>query len=68
MSKFHFTGSNHGGKITGIDIQFNDSSPEKLIGWALGRWIARSKIKSITITTLQKRARKEVLDTADSVV
>ena len=64
MSTFHFTGSNHGGEITGIDIQFKGArykGLEKVIKWMLDRRIAQNDIKSIVITTLQKRARKECL-------
>ena len=71
MSIFHFTGRNHGGKIIGIDIKFKSTKYkglEKVIKWMLNRRIAQSDIKSIVITTLQKRARKEVLDKADFVV
>ena len=74
MSIFHFTGRNHGGKIIGIDIAFRgffkSNKPkilDKFINWLLNRRIAQSDIKSIVITTLQKRQKKE-FDKIDFVV
>ena len=69
MSKFHFTGSNHGGAITGIYIQDKGKNHHvKVLAWLLNHWIKQNRIASITITTESKRARKELLDKADFAV
>lgn len=62
MSKFLFDGRNHGGTITEVDIQFKLPKYEglgKVINWMLARRIKQGDIKSVVITTLQKRAQKD---------
>ena len=68
MSQFTFDGKNHGGKITGIDVvlrnTFKNNKPknlDKILSWLLSRRMKQGNIKSVVITTLQKRQRKECL-------